>query len=311
VEENLMNIGSIALRGQFVLAPMAAVNCTAFRMLCKENHAALIYTQMIETDILKNRKPSDVKEILNIQDCERPVSVQLIGNNEEDLVNSVKLVEEYADIIDLNVGCSEKEFLERGYGAYLLADPARLESLVRKMVAATERPVTVKMRIGLENQKIIGVRIAQCLESAGIAALCVHGRTADQKLAGKVNWTSIKQIKEKLCIPVIANGDVTNYAQGLALLEKTGCDLVMVGRGSRDRPWIFDPQKAKIDNRGIKKQILRFIELYRKYERRGSAQEVREHVFWMLKDFKTTQNTRAVMNLKTIGAVEEFVRALC
>ena len=182
---------------------------------------------------------------------------------------------------------------------------------MRKMVEATEKPVTVKMRIGLENQKIIGVKVAQSLQNAGIAALCVHGRTADQKLAGKVNWTSIKQIKEKLSIPVIANGDVVSHEQGLAMLEKTGCDFVMVGRGARDRPWIFDPLKMQIDNRGIKKQILRFIELYRKYENRGSAQEVREHVFWMLKDFKTTQNTRAVMNLKSIGAVEEFIRSLC
>lgn len=305
-----MNIGTVALHGRFVLAPMAAVNCTAFRMLCKENHAALIYTQMIETDILKNRKSSDVKEILNIQDCERPVSVQLIGSNEADIVKCVKLVEEYADIIDLNVGCSEKEFLARGYGAYLLADPDKLERIVRRMVAATEKPVTVKMRIGLENQKIAGVRIAQRLESAGIAALCVHGRTADQKLAGKVNWTCIKQIKEKLGIPVIANGDVTSYAQGLALMEKTGCDFVMVGRGARDRPWVFDPQKASNDNEGIRKQILRFIELYCKYERRGSAQEVREHVFWMLKDFKTSQNPRAVLKLKSIGAVEAFIRDL-
>ena len=156
-----MNIGTVEIKGQFILAPMAAVNCTAFRMLCKENRCGLIYTQMIETDMLRNRKVSDVKEILNIKDCERPVSVQLIGSSEEDLVSSVKAVEEFADIIDLNVGCSEKEYLERGYGAYLLSDPARLENVVRKMVEATEKPVTVKMRIGLDNQKIIGARVAQ------------------------------------------------------------------------------------------------------------------------------------------------------
>jgi nifR3 family TIM-barrel protein len=305
-----MNIGTVNIEGRFVLAPMAAVNCTAFRILCKENKAALIYTQMIDTDLLRGRSRRDIKEILNIQDAERPVSVQLIGNDQAALVASVKLVEEFADIVDLNVGCSEKEFLEKGYGAYLLSDPARLESTVRRMVDATEKPVTVKMRIGLENQKIIGVKVAQSLENAGIAALCVHGRTADQKLAGKVNWTSIKQIKEKLGIPVIANGDVKSHADGLSLLEKTGCDLVMVGRGARDRPWIFDPTKAAMGNRGIKAQILRFIELYREYERRGSAQEVREHVFWMLKDFKTEQNTRKVQDLRSIGAVEDFVRAL-
>jgi nifR3 family TIM-barrel protein len=305
-----MNIGTVNIQGRFVLAPMAAVNCTAFRILCKENKAGLIYTQMIDTDLLRNRKRSDVKEILNIQDAERPVSVQLIGNDQAALVASVKLVEEFADIVDLNVGCSEKEFLEKGYGAYLLSDPTRLERIVRSMVDATDKPVTVKMRIGVENQKIIGVKVAKSLEEAGIKAVCIHGRTADQKLAGKVNWTIMKQIKEKLTIPVMANGDVKSYEGGLGLLEKTGCDLVMVGRGARDRPWIFDPTKATMGNRGIKEQILRFIELYREYERRGSAQEVREHVFWMLKDFTTKQNTRKVQELRSIGAVEDFVRAL-
>jgi len=306
-----MKIGNVDVSGRFVLAPMAAVNCTAFRMLCKENKAALIYTQMIDTDLVKGRNKNDVKEILNIQEVERPVSVQLIGNREESLVNSVKLVEDFADIIDLNVGCSEKEFLEKGYGAYLLSDPARLENLVRKMVDATQKPVTVKMRIGLDSQKIIASRVAQNLQTAGVKAICIHGRTAEQKLGGKVNWTIMKQVKAKIDIPVIANGDVTSHEEGCALLERTSCNLVMVGRGARDRPWIFDPEKTKIDNAGIKAQILRFIELYRKYERRGSAQEVREHVFWMLKDFSTKQNTRAVLNLKSIGAVDNFIHSLC
>jgi len=305
-----MKIGNVDVSGRFVLAPMAAVNCTAFRMLCKENKAALIYTQMIDTDLVKGRNKNDVKEILNIQEVERPVSVQLIGNREESLVNTVKLVEDFADIIDLNVGCSEKEFLEKGYGAYLLSDPARLENLVRKMVDATQKPVTVKMRIGLDSQKIIASRVAQSLQTAGVKAICIHGRTAEQKLGGKVNWTIMKQVKAKIDIPVIANGDVTSHEEGCALLERTGCNLVMVGRGARDRPWIFDPEKTKIDNAGIKAQILRFIELYRKYERRGSAQEVREHVFWMLKDFSTKQNTRAVLNLKSIGAVDNFIHSL-
>jgi tRNA-dihydrouridine synthase B len=305
-----MKIGNLDISGKFVLAPMAAVNCTAFRMLCKENQAALIYTQMIDTDIVKNRSKAEVKEILNIHDAERPVAVQLIGNHQESLVKSIKVVEDFADIIDLNVGCSEKEFLQKGYGAYLLSDPAHLETLVRAMVAATEKPVTVKMRIGLDSQSIVAVQVATSLENAGIAALCIHGRNAQQKLGGKVNWNIMKQIKEKLNIPMMANGDVTSYAEGISLLERTGCEFVMVGRGARDRPWIFDATKNQLGNGGIKRQILRFIELYREFERRGSAQEVREHVFWMLKDFKTTQNTRAVMNCRSIRAVEDFVQSL-
>ena len=305
-----MRIGNVNLSSQFVLAPMAAVNCTAFRMLCKENNAGLVYTQMFDVELVKSKNRRDVKELLNITEFERPVSVQLIGNNEESILKSIKLVEEFADIIDFNVGCSEKEFLAQKYGAYLLSNPVLLENIVKKMVQATDKPVTVKMRIGIDSQKIIAVNIAKSLENAGATAVCIHGRTAQQKLAKKVNWTIMKQVKEKLTIPVIANGDVTNYKQGLDLLNRTGCDFVMIGRGARNCPWIFNSNKTQITNNEIKTQILHFIELYNKYENRGSSQEVREHVFWMLKDYVTKQNTRKVLNLRYINDIKKFVYQL-
>ncbi|MGD6811061.1 MAG: tRNA dihydrouridine synthase [Candidatus Bathyarchaeia archaeon] len=305
-----MKIGNVDINGQFVLAPMAAVNCTAFRMLCKENHASLVYTQMFDVELVKNKNRREVKELLNIQEPERPVSVQLIGNNEDALVKSVKQVEEFADIIDFNVGCSEKEILEQGYGAFLLSNLPLLETLVTKMVKATQKPVTAKIRIGMDAQNINAVKVAQMLQNAGAAAVCIHGRTVQQKLAKKVNWTIMKQTKEKLAIPVMANGDVTSYDEGVSLLERTGCDFVMIGRGARDAPWIFDPEKRQIDNEGIRGQILRFIELYNEFETRGSSQEVREHVFWMLKDFVTMQSTRKVLNFRYIEDIEDFVRFL-
>jgi nifR3 family TIM-barrel protein len=305
-----MKIGNVDISGQFVLAPMAAVNCTAFRMLCKENKASLVYTQMFDVELIKNKNRREVKELLNITEPERPVSVQLIGNNEDALIKSVKQVEEFADIIDFNVGCSEKEILEQGYGAFLLSNLPLLEKLVTKMVKSTEKPITAKIRIGMDAQNINAVKVAKLLENAGVVAICIHGRTAEQKLAKKVNWTIMKQVKEKLAIPVIANGDVTSYAEGLSLLERTGCNFVMIGRGARDRPWVFDPEKTQIDNEGIRKQILRFIELYNEFENRGSSQEVREHVFWMLKDFVTKQNTRAVLKFRYIEDIKDFVSAL-
>jgi len=305
-----LKIENVDISSPFILAPMAAVNCTSFRMLCKENKAGLVYTQMFDVELIKNKNRREVEELLNITEPERPVSVQLIGNNEESIIKSIKKVEEFADIIDFNVGCSEKEILAQGYGAYLLTNPALLEKIVRKMVQATTKPVTVKMRIGIDAQKIIAVNVAKSLETAGVAAVCIHGRTAQQKLAKKVNWTIMKQVKEKLTMPVMANGDVTSYSQGLDLLNKTNCDFVMIGRGARNCPWIFDPEKTQIDNNEIKKQILRFIELYNNYENRNSSQEVREHVFWMLKDYTTKQNTRAVLNLRYIQDIEKFVYQL-
>lgn len=306
----VMKIGNVDISGKFILAPMAAVNCTAFRMLCKENKACLVYTQMFDVEDIKKQNKREVKETLNINDFERPVSVQLIGNDEESILKSVRLVEDFADIIDFNVGCSEKEILERGYGAYLLANPAYLERIVRKIIDVTDKPVTVKMRIGLDAQNINAVKVSKILESAGVAAVCIHGRTAQQKLSKRVNWTIMKQVKEKLVIPVIANGDVTSYDDGLSLLDRTGCDFVMIGRAARDCPWIFDPDKAHINNDGIKQQILHFIDFYKKYENRGSSQEVREHVFWMLKDYVTKINTRNVLKLRYIEDIEAFVHSL-
>ena len=305
-----MKIGNLDISGRFVLAPMAAVNCTAFRMLCKENKASLIYTQMIDETVLESKNHREVAELLNIQDCERPVSVQLIGNNEVSLVKSIEAIEEFADVIDLNVGCSEKEILEQRIGAHLLSDLPLLERLVRKMVETTDKPVTAKIRIGMDAQQINAVKVAQLLETAGASALAIHGRTVEQKLAKKVNWTIMKQIKEKINIPVMANGDITSYPEAVRMLERTGCEFAMIGRGARDRPWIFDATKSQMGNEGIRRQILRFIQLYREFENRGSAQEVREHVFWMLKDFKTVQNTRDVMNCRSIRAVEDFVTLL-
>jgi len=300
-----MKIGTVEVPNCFVLAPLAGISCTAFRMLCKENGAGLIYTQMIDAEIISNKTAKEVKQFLNIQEMERPVSVQLIGSEKNVLVKAVQAVEEYADIIDLNVGCIEEDYLQKGCGAALLKDLTKLESIMRAMVEATAKPVTAKIRIGWDNQHINGVTVGQLVENAGAQVLCVHGRTADQGYAGKVNWTIMRQIKEKLSIPVIANGDVISYTDGLAFLQKTGCTLVMIGREAQHCPWVFDEKPVD-----IKEQILRFIELYEHYENRQSAVEVADHVFWMLRDFKTSEDTKKVHLIKTIPRIKRYVNRL-
>ena len=300
-----MRIGTVELPNRFVLAPLAGINCTAFRLLCKENGAGLIYTQMIDAGLISGKSPKDVDRFLNIRDLERPVTVQLIGSEKNSLVKAVRAVEPYADIIDLNVGCIEEDFLQKGCGAALLKDLPRLENILGAMVDATDRPVSAKIRIGWDNQHINGVAVAQLIERTGAAAVCVHGRTADQGYAGKVNWTIMRQIKEKIKIPVIANGDVTTYQQGLALLRKTNCDLVMIGREAQHCPWVF--QEHPVD---IKQQILRFIELYEQYENRQEPVEVADHVYWMLRDFKTTEDTKNVHLITSIPRIKRYVNRL-
>jgi tRNA-dihydrouridine synthase B len=300
-----MKIGTVEILNRFVLAPLAGISCTAFRMLCKENGAGLIYTQMIDADLISRKTRKETEQFLNIQDSERPVAVQLIGGEKNALVKAVQAVEEFADIIDLNVGCIEDDYLQRGCGATLLKNPPKLEVLLRAMVDVTEKPVSAKIRIGWDNQHINGVAIGQLVEHAGVQVVCVHGRTADQGYAGQVNWTVMKQIKQKVKIPVIANGDVTSYTEGLSLLQKTSCDLVMIGREAQHCPWVFNQNPVD-----IKQQILRFIELYEQYEQRQSAVEVADHVFWMLRDFKTAEDTKKVHLIGTVSRIKRYVNRL-
>lgn len=301
----MISIGSVKISGNFVLAPLSGVNCTAFRLLCKENGANLIYTQMIDVDIINQKNYDEVKEFLNIQPQEHPVTVQIIGNNKKNLIDAVKKVEPFADIVDLNMGCIEIDYLAKKTGAYLLKDIKNSIDLFSSMVNATSKPVSAKIRIGWDAQTINAVKLAQQLEEFGAAAVCIHGRTAQQKYSGKVNWTIMKQIKEKTKIPIIANGNVDSIETGERLLSKTNCDLVMIGRESMHRPWVFS--NKTID---LKEQIFRFIELYNMYEKRQSVQEVADHVFWMLRDYDTLENTKKIHLLRTISQIKRFVSRL-
>jgi tRNA-dihydrouridine synthase B len=300
-----MRIGTVDIPNCFVLAPLAGVSCTAFRMLCKENGAGLLYTQMIDAELISSKTSDEVGQFLNIQDMERPVSVQLIGNEKDVLVKAVKAVEKFADIIDLNVGCIEEDYLKKGCGAALLKDFSRLERILCGMVEVSKKPVTAKIRIGWDNQHINGVNVARLIEGTGVAGLCVHGRTADQGYAGKVNWTIMNQIKEKVSFPIIANGDVTSFGEGTKLLRKTGCDFVMIGREAQHCPWVFNENKVD-----VKAQILRFIELYEHYEKRQEPVEVADHVYWMLRDFNTTDDTKKVHFITTIPRIKRYVNRL-
>jgi len=305
-----MKIGNVKIQNLFILAPMAGVNCTAFRLLCKENGAGLIYTQMYDSDIIATKTKSEVRQFLNIKDVERPVAVQLIGNNVENLVKSVKLVEDFADIIDFNIGCTEPDFLEKGAGAVLLKDLNRLKLLIDAIVGATKKTVTAKIRIGWDDQHINAVAVCKLLESSGIQAIAIHGRTAKQKNSGKVNHLIMKQVKEKVNIPIIISGDIKNLENAKEILSKTNCDFAMIGREAMHCPWIFDKAKQDAGNKEIKKQILRFIEFYEKYENRESHQEVSQHVYWMLRNYKTEEDMKRVQKFDSIDKIRYFVSML-
>jgi len=300
-----MNIGPVSISRPFVLAPLSGVSETAFRMLCKENGAGLLYTQMIDASIISTKTRDEVAAFLNIQEMEHPITVQLIGGDKPTLVKAVQVVEEFADIIDLNVGCIEEDYVLRCTGSALLSKPELLSMLLSAMVSATNKPVTAKIRIGTDPQHINGVVVAKIVEDCGAAALCVHGRTASQQYGGKVNWTIMRQIRERLSIPVIANGDVTSLRKGERLMKDTGCELAMIGREAMHRPWVFNPKPVD-----MKEQILRYIDLYEKYSNRRSAVECADHVFWMLRDYPTSQEKKDVHLIGTIPRLRRYVLRL-
>jgi len=260
---------------------------------------------MIDADIINEKNHDELKEFLNIQPQEHPITVQIIVNNKKSLVDAVKKVEPFADIIDLNIGCIEDDYLTKKTGAYLLKDLPYTIDLFSSMIDATNKPITAKIRIGWDAQNINAVKLTQLLEEAGASAVCIHGRTAQQKYAGKVNWTIMKQVKEKTRIPIIANGDIDSIDAGLMLLSKTNCDLVMIGREAMHRPWVFSQKTVD-----IKEQIFRFIELYTQYEKRQSVQEVADHVFWMLRDYETVEDTKKIHLLRTIPQIKRYVSRL-
>lgn len=292
----------------FILAPMAGINSTAFRLLCKENGADMIYTQMYDVNLIATKTKEEVGKLLNIREEERPIAVQLSGSNIDNFKKSVRSIEDFADIINLNAGCIENFYLDRNAGAVLLKDLDKLKKITRAMIACTKKPIDVKIRIGWDGQSINGVNVAKAVEEAGAFRIIVHGRTAMQKYAGKSNWTNIKQIKEKVSIPVIANGDVKSYQDGLDLMEKTGTDGVMIGREAKYKPWVFN--KKELSQEEIIQQILRYIELYEKYENRNHLDEVRDQVFRMTRDVDVEKNKRAVKDCGSIKEVKEFIKHL-
>jgi len=301
-----MKIGNVNIPNKFSLAPMAGLNCTAFRLLCKENGAGLIFTQMYDVNKIFNKSKQEIKQLLNIKEEESPIVVQLIGRDIKKINQSARLVEEFCDIININAGCIEEDYMERGCGAALAKEPEKLCKIIRSLSDSVNIPVTVKIRIGWDAHSINAVKVCQMLEESKAEAIIVHGRTAEQKYAKNANWTIIKQIKEKVNIPIIGNGDIKFYHEGLRRMEETGCDGVMIGREAKYKPWVFNTKE--MDNDKIKEQIFRFIELYEKYENRFSLNEIKDEIFRMSRDFNTKLHKRRVKELDSIDEIKKYIK---
>ncbi len=234
-----VNIGGVLIERTAALAPMASVADRAYRLMAKEFGAAYCVGEMASA---KGLCYNDAKtaELLLLTKGERPAAIQLFGSEPEFIAKAVKIAEEFSpDIIDLNAGCPMPKIVNNGSGSALMKDPALFGEIVSAAVYEAKAPVTVKIRSGWDENGINAVEIAKIAEQNGAAAVCVHPRTRAQLYTGKADWSVIKAVKEAVKIPVIGSGDVASVSDCVEMYEKTDCDLVMIGRGSYGRPWLF------------------------------------------------------------------------
>jgi len=226
------------LKQQAILSPMAGVTDVAFRALCKRYGAGLTVTEFTSASAIV-RASQKAEQMIATDPSEKPVAVQLFGHSEEEVVQAALEIKDRFDIIDINCGCPAWKVVRSGAGSAMLEDEHKIASFVQHLVEKTRKPITVKIRIGIDDTKINAVQVAKAVEAAGAAAIAVHGRTQRQGYAGEANWEVIKQVKEAVRIPVIGNGDVFTPEDFKRRIEASGVDYIMVARGAIGKPYVF------------------------------------------------------------------------
>ncbi|WP_019536378.1 tRNA dihydrouridine synthase DusB [Paenibacillus ginsengihumi] len=315
----MLTIGNVTAPNQVVLAPMAGVCNPAFRLIAKEFGCGLVCAEMVSDKAILHGNQRTL-EMLYVDEREKPLSLQIFGGDTETLVEAAKFVDANtnADIIDINMGCPVPKITKCDAGARWLLDPGKIEQMVTEVVKAVSKPVTVKMRIGWDDEHIYAVQNAKAVENGGGSAVSVHGRTRVQMYSGKANWEIIKEVKSSVSIPVIGNGDVFTPEDARRMLDETGVDGVMIGRAALGNPWMLyrtieylthgvlpdEPTPAE----KIRIAILHMDRLVKLKGENTAVREMRKHLAWYLKGLRGAARIKdSIMEMTSRDAIAELL----
>lgn len=301
-----LQIGNVKLENDLILGPMAGVTDLPFRLLCKEQGAGLLCMEMVSAKgIMYNNK--NTKFLLTIDERERPVSLQLFGSDADIISEQAKRIEELPfDILDINMGCPVPKIVNNGDGSALIKNPLLAGEIIEKTARAIQKPVTVKIRKGFDEEHINAVEMAHIAQESGAAAIAVHGRTREQYYSGKADWEIIRKVKEAVKIPVIGNGDVWTPQDAIDMRKQTGCDGVMIGRGAQGNPWIFKQilhyeQTGELLEKPSPQEVTEMILRHAKMQMEFKGEyigmrEIRKHAAWYTAGYKNSAKLRGKIN---------------
>ena len=318
-----MKIGNVQLDNEVFLSPMAGVTDLPFRTICKEKGCGMLYTEMINAKALCY-DDENTKKMLRMDKDEHPVAVQIFGSDPEFMGKAAIIMNQYPnEILDIHMGCPAPKVIKNGDGSALMRNPKLAAEVLTAVVKNSEKPVTLKIRKGWDDDSVNAVEIAKIAEECGISALAIHGRTREQFYSGKADWDIIAEIKQAINIPVIGNGDVFEVEDAVNMLEKTKCDAIMIGRGAQGNPWIFnrinhymktgeilpEPTLEEKITTAIRHMNLAVAE----HGDYVAVREMRKHIGWYLKGLKNSAKYRDQINKITdykevIAMLEEYMQ---